>query len=102
MNAGAAVVCGQFSLGLCCHLHIPCFLQGGKDMKDDESKLNFLNDALNKEWPEEPPVWRDDVLKALKWRASVSHAAARGVCPVLVFFFLVICACCRCKRADYC
>ena len=71
-------------------------------MKDDVSKLNFLNDALNKEWPEEPPVWRDDVLKALKWRASVSHAAARGVCPVLVFIILVICACCRCKRADYC
>ena len=71
-------------------------------MKDDVSKLNFLNDALNKEWPEEPPVWRDDVLKALKWRASVSHAAARGVCPVLVFIILVFCACCRCKRAHYC
>ena len=53
-------------------------------MKDDVSKLNFLNNAMDMDWPEAPPVWKDDVLRTLQWRASVSHADARGVCPNLL------------------
>jgi hypothetical protein len=31
----------------------------------------------------EKPVCRSDVLRALEWRASVSHAEAKGECLVL-------------------
>ena len=54
-------------------------LQGSsKDVKEDETKLDFLKNALFLEWPEEKPVCRADVSKALEWRASVSHAEAKG------------------------
>jgi hypothetical protein len=40
-------------------------LQDSKDYKDDETKLNFLKNALSLEWPEEKPACRAEVLRAL-------------------------------------
>ena len=49
-----------------------------KDAKDDETKLAFFWDSFDVEWPVSLPVWKDEVLHTLQWRASVSHEKAKG------------------------
>ena len=58
-----------------------------KDAKDDETKLAFFWDSLDVEWPVSLPVWKDEVLHTLQWRASVSHEKAKGAIHFVIVWF---------------
>ena len=50
--------------------------QDNKTMKEELSKLQFLSDAIDANWPDAEILLNPKVVGALKWRASLSNADA--------------------------
>ena len=63
-------------------------------MRGELSKLQFLRNATDASWPDIEVPLRPKVVKALRWRASLSHAEAisallHGSYPTLLPFVVL-------------